>query len=60
MLDRYITLPYKFQSKIGYDTFIQNEILKEMIILMGATKTDLDIELKMKINRIKYLESKLL
>ena len=26
---------------------------------MGSTITDLDIELKMKISRIKYLESKL-
>ena len=28
-LDRYNRLPYKYQSKIGYDTLIQNDILKE-------------------------------
>ena len=37
---------------------IQNGILKELINILGTTKTDLDIELKMKISRIKYLESK--
>ena len=58
MLDRYNRLPYKYQSKIGYDTLIQNVILKELIIIMGMTLTDLDIELKMKISRIKYSESK--
>ena len=58
MLDRYMRLPYNYQSKIGYDNLIQNVILKELIKIMGTTITDLDIELKMKISRIKYLESK--
>ena len=58
MLDRYIKLPFNYQSKIGYDTLIQNVILKEMINIMSTTITDLDIELKMKISRIKYLENK--
>ena len=60
MLDRYNRLPYNCQSKIGYDTLIQKVILKELIIIMGTTITDLDLELKMKISRIEYLESKLL
>ena len=55
LLDRYNTLPYSGQSKMGYDTLIQNVILKEGIIIMGATITDLDIELNMKISRIRYL-----
>ena len=58
MLDRYKRLPYNYQSKIGYDTLIQNVILKGLINIMGTTITDLDIALKMKICRIKYLESK--
>ena len=58
MLDRYNRLPYNYQSKIGYDTLIQNVILKELTIIMGTTITDLDIELKMKISRIEYLESR--
>ena len=37
---------------------IQNVILKELINIMGTTKTDLDIELKMKISRIEHLENK--
>ena len=57
-LDRYNRLPPKYQSKIGYDTLIQNVILKELINIMGSTITDLDIELKMKVGRIEYLESK--
>ena len=57
-LDRYMRLPYKYQSKICYDCLIQNIILKELINIMGGTITDLDIELKMKISRIKYLENK--
>ena len=59
MLDRYKRLPYNNQSKIGCDTLIQNVVVKELMNLMGSTITDLDIELKMKINRIKYLEGKL-
>ena len=58
MLDRYMRLPYNYQSKIGYDALIRNVILKELINIMGTTITDLDIELQMKISRIEYLESK--
>ena len=58
MLDRYIRLPYNYQSKIGYDTLLQNVILKELINIKGTIITDLDIELKMKISRTKYLENK--
>ena len=58
MLDRYMKLPYNYQTKIGYDTLIQIVILKELFNIMGTTITDLDIELKMKISRINYLESK--
>ena len=53
MLDRYMSLPYDFQSKIGYNSLIQNVILKELILIMGTIITDLDVELKMKTNRIK-------
>ena len=60
MLDRYMSLPFDFQSKIGYNSLIQNVILKELIKIMATTMIDLDIELKMKLCRIKYLESKLL
>ena len=58
VLDSYNRLPYNYQSKIGYDTLIQYVILKELINIMGTTITDLDKELKMKIRRIDYLESK--
>ena len=57
MLDRYMRLPYNYQSKIGYDTLIQNAILKELIIIMSTIITDLDIELKMKINQTEHLEN---
>ena len=57
-LDRYMRLPLKNQPKIGYDTLIQNIILKEILNIMGTTVTDLDIEIKMKISGIKYLENK--
>ena len=60
MLDRYASLPYNFQSKIGYNSLIQNVILKELNNIMAMTINDLDIELKMKISRKKYLESRLL
>ena len=58
MLDRFNRLPYNYQSKIGYDILIENVILEELIKIMGGTITDLDIELKMKNSRIKYLESR--
>ena len=60
MLDTYNKLPYNYQSKTGYDNLIQKVIPKELINIMGAAITDMDIELKMKTSRIKYLESKLL
>ena len=60
MLDRYNRLPYNYQSKIGFDSLIQNVILKDFINTMGATITDIDIELKTKISRIKYLEDRLM
>ena len=58
MLDRYNRLPLKYQSKIGYDTLIQNVFFKELISITGTPITDLDIELKMKISRIELLENK--
>ena len=43
-LDKYMRLPPNYRSEIGYDTLIQNIILKELINIMGAMITDLDIE----------------
>ena len=57
-LDRYMRIPFKYQSEIGYDCLIQNIILKKLKNIMAITITDLDIELKTKISRIKYLENK--
>ena len=56
--DRRMRLPYNYQSKIGYDCLIQNVIIKELINIMITILTDLDVELKMKISRIEYLENK--
>ena len=56
MLVIYIRLPYIYQSKIEYDTLIRNVILKELMNKMGTTLTALDIELKLKISRLKNLE----
>ena len=58
MLDRYSTLPYNFKLKIGCDSLLQNVILRELINMLGTVITDLVIELKMKNNRIQYLENK--
>ena len=58
MFDKYKRLPLKNQSRIVYDTLIQNIILKKLIHIIGTTITDLDIELKMKISRIENLETK--
>ena len=59
MLDKYNREPYIYQSKIGYDTLMQIVILMEIINLMVTTIVDTDIELKMKISRIKYLVGRL-
>ena len=48
MLDRYLSLPYEFQSRIGYNSLIQNVILKELINMLCLIIVDLDIELKLK------------
>ena len=56
MLDRYNRLSYNHKIEIVYDNLIHNIIFKELINIMATMITDLDIELKMKISRIKYLE----
>ena len=58
LLDRYNRLSYDHKIEIVFDNLIQNTILKELINIMSILITDLDIELKMKISRIKYLENK--
>ena len=58
MLDKLNRLPCNYQLKIGCDNLIRNVIVKELINIMATTITDLDIELKMKNSRIKYLEDK--
>ena len=60
MLDRYNRLSYNYLSMLGYHTLIQNVILTKRINLMSATIVGIDIELKMKISRRKYLESRIL
>ena len=57
MLDRYNRLTYDHKIEIVYDNLIQNIILKELINIMSIMISDLDMELKMKISRKKYLES---
>ena len=58
MLDRYNRLTYDYKIEIVYDNLIQNIILKELINIMSVMIRDLDMELKMKISRIEYLENK--
>ena len=57
MLDRYNKLIYDYKIEIACDNLIQNVILKELINIMSVMIRDLDMELKLKISRIKYLES---
>ena len=57
MLDRYNKISYDHKIEIAYDNLIQNIILKELINIMSILITDLHMELKMKISRIKYLEN---
>ena len=47
MLDRYMSLPYDFRSKIGFNSLLQNVVLKELINIRSLIIIDLDIELKM-------------
>ena len=58
MLNRYNRLNYDRKNEIVYDNLIQNIILKELINIMSVMIRDLDMELKLKISRIKYLENK--
>ena len=59
MLDRYKRLSYNHKIEVKYDNLIHNIILKELINIMAILIGDLDMEIKMKISRIKYLESEL-
>ena len=56
LLDRYNRLTYDHKIEIVYDNLIQNIILKELVNIMSKMISDLDMELKMKISRIKCLE----
>ena len=58
MLDRYNRLTYDRKIEIAYDNLIQNIILKELINIMSLMIRDLDMELKLKISRIEYLENR--
>ena len=58
ILDNYNRSPLNYQSKMGYNCFIQNVIFREIINIMCGTIRDLDIELKMKTISIKNLEGK--
>ena len=55
VLDMYNRLTYDCRIEIVYNNLIQNIILKEIINIMSIMISDLDIEIKMKISRIKYL-----
>ena len=46
MLDRYMSLPYEFRSKIGYNSLIQNVILKELINILSLIIIDLNKKIK--------------
>ena len=56
MLDRYNRLSYNHKIEVIYDNLIHNIILKELINIMATMIIDLNMVLKMKISRIKYLE----
>ena len=58
LLDRYNRLSYDHKNEIAYDNLIQNIILKELINILSVIIRDLDMELKLKISRIKNLENK--
>ena len=58
VLDRNNRLIYEHKIEIAYDNLIQNIILKELINIMSVMIKDLDMELKLKISRIEYLENK--
>ena len=55
-LDKNNNLLVNYQSKIRYDTLIQNVVLKERINLLSIIIVDIDTEKKLKISRIKYSE----
>ena len=57
MLDRYKKLSYDYKIEIARENLIRNIIFKELINIMSVKIRDLDMELKMKISRVKYLES---
>ena len=57
MLNKHNRSTYDRKIEKAYDNLIQNTIFKDLINIMSINIRDLDIELKMKISRIKYLES---
>ena len=57
MLNRYNRLTCDRKIEIVYHNLIQNIIPKELLNIMSIMISDLDMELKMKISRIKYYEN---
>ena len=60
ILDKYNKFSLIYHSKVGYENLIQKVILEELKHLMSIKILDIDIEIKVKISRLKYLESRLL
>ena len=58
MLDRNNRLTYDHKIEVVYDNLIQNNVPKELINIMSIIISDLDMELKLKISRMKDLENK--
>ena len=59
VLDKNIRFSCTYRSKIGYDSLLQNVVLEEIKNLMIIIIVGIDIELKLKISRLNYLESEL-
>ena len=57
MIDRNNRLTYDHKIEIAYDNLIQNIILEELIKIMSVIIRELDMELKLKISRMRYLKS---
>ena len=57
MLDENNRLPFNYLPKTEYDTLIQNVTPKQMLNLKATTIVEIDEETRMKIGRIKNLES---
>ena len=58
-IDKYNKETFSMRSQISQNALIQSKVFKQAINIIGETKSDMDIKLEQKDNKIQFLEDKI-